>query len=321
MVTEQQPSASSPDRLAAVDLNLLVPLLALLEERSVTRAAARVGLSQPAMSHALARMRRLLGDDLLVRQGSGMTLTPRGAALIAPVRQTLDQAARVVRLPSFDPATDQRVITVAMTASTALVLGGHLARLVAARAPYATLRLVTTPLPDEAAFTDEGADVVLVSRPLPTTLAREQLYDDKWVVVAAADAAPPEATAVDLLRTLPHVMWEATRQRVLPYAVLEQKGIHYTVRQVVPENFLIPSLVAQVGGVAVHRHRIATALAAGLALRIEDFPFPLPSVDVDMVWNPRLSDDTFVSWLRDAMHDAAAELPPLDDVSNANPHA
>jgi DNA-binding transcriptional LysR family regulator len=66
------------DRLASVNLNLLVPLLALLEERSVTRAAERVGLSQPAMSHALTRMRRLLGDDLVVRQGAGLTLTPRG---------------------------------------------------------------------------------------------------------------------------------------------------------------------------------------------------------------------------------------------------
>lgn len=310
-MTESPSQGSSPDRLAAVDLNLLVPLLALLEERSVTRAAARVGLSQPAMSHALARMRRLLGDDLLVRQGSAMVLTPRAAALIAPVRQTLDQAARVVRLPSFDPAADQRVVTVALTASTALVLGGHLARLVAARAPRATLRLVTSPLPDEAAFTEEGADVVLVSRPLPTALPRERLYDDRWVVVSAAAAAPPESSTTDLLTTLPHVMWEATRQRVQPYAALEEAGITYTVGQVVAENFLIPSLVAHVGGVAVHRHRTATALSAGLDLRIDPFPLPLPSVDVDMVFNPRLSDDTFVSWLRAVMLEAAAELPPL----------
>ncbi len=69
---------ADPDlaRLAAVNLNLLVPLLALLEEGSVTRAAARVGMTQPAMSHALSRMRRLIGDDLVTRQGSGLALTP-----------------------------------------------------------------------------------------------------------------------------------------------------------------------------------------------------------------------------------------------------
>jgi DNA-binding transcriptional LysR family regulator len=308
-VTEQVPwEASSLDRLAAVDLNLLVPLLALVEERSVTRAAARVGLSQPAMSHALARMRRLLGDDLLVRQGSAMALTPRAAELIGPLRRALDQTARVVRFPEFDPTTDKRVITIALTASTAIVVGGHVARLVAERAPQTTLRLSTTALPDESNFTEEGADVVLTSRPSPSALPRERLYDDRWVVVAARDAALADATTVDLLRTLPHVMWEASRQRVLPYALLDEHGIEYTVRQVVQENFLILPLVSELGGVAVHRHRIATAMSERFPLRIEEFPFPLPGIGIDMVWNPRLADDTFTSWLRGVLRDAAGEI-------------
>lgn len=308
-VTEQVPSeASNLDSLAAVDLNLLVPLMALLEERSVTRAAARIGLSQPAMSHTLARLRRLLGDDLLVRQGVAMALTPHAGELIAPLRRVLDQTARVVRFPGFDPATDTRVITISLTASTAVVVGGHVARLVAERAPYATLRLLTSALPDETAFTDEGADVVLASRPLPTPLRRERLYDDRYVVIAGADSAPENASALDLLRTLPHVMWEASHQRVQPYAALAEHGVEYVVGQVVQENFLIPPLVAQVGGVAVHRHRIATSLRTQLPLRIEEFPFPIPGLAVDMVWNPRLTDDVFVAWLRGVLRDAAAEV-------------
>lgn len=308
-VTEQMPSeASNLDSLAAVDLNLLVPLLALLEERSVTRAAVRVGLSQPAMSHTLARLRRLLGDDLLVRQGSAMALTPHAGGLIAPLRHVLDQTARVVRFPGFDPATDKRVISISLTASTAIVVGGHVARLVAERAPHATLRLLTTALPDETAFTEEGADVVLASRPLTSSLRRERLYDDRYVVIAGRDAAPADATALELLRDLPHVMWEASRQRVQPYAVLEQHGVDYVVAQVVQENFLIPPLVAQVGGVAVHRHRIATAMSERFALRIEEFPFPLPGLGIDMIWNPRLSDESFIAWLREVLRDAVAEV-------------
>jgi DNA-binding transcriptional LysR family regulator len=310
-VTEQVPFEESHlDNLAAVDLNLLVPLMALLEERSVTRAAARVGLSQPAMSHALARLRRLLGDDLLVRQGSTMALTPRAGELIVPLRHVLDQTARVVRFPGFDPATDERVITVSLTASTAIVVGGHVARLVAERAPRATLRLLTTALPDETAFSEEGADVVLASRPLRSGLRRERLYDDRYVVIAAQGAAPDDASALDLLRRLPHVMWEAARQRVQPYAVLEEHGVEYVVGQVVQENFLIPPLVAQVGGVAVHRHRIATSMSERFPLRIEEFPFPLVGLGVDMVWNPRLTDETFVAWLREVLRDAVAILPP-----------
>ncbi len=305
-VTEQVPSeASDLDRLAAVDLNLLVPLMALLEERSVTRAAARVGLSQPAMSHTLGRLRRLLADDLLVRHGSAMMLTPHAGELIAPLRHILDLTARVVRFPGFDPATDKRVVTIALTASTAIVVGGHVARLVAVRAPHATLRLLTTALPDETAFTDEGADVVLAARPLRSTLRRERLYDDRYVVIAAESAAPPGADALRLLRTLPHVMWEAEGQRVQPYAVLEEHGVEYVVGQVVQENFLIPPLVAQVGGVAVHRHRIAASMSTRFPLRIEEFPFPLPGLGIDIVWNPHLTDDSFVAWLRQLLRDAA----------------
>ena len=80
--------------------NLLVPLLALLEERSVTRAADKIGLSQPAMSHALRRLRRLLGDGLLVRQGSGMRLTPLASELLDPLERVLHSTARLVTVPA-----------------------------------------------------------------------------------------------------------------------------------------------------------------------------------------------------------------------------
>ena len=95
---DEEPGRLSPElaRLASVNLNLLVPLLALVEERSVTRAAARVGLTQPAMSHALVRIRRLLGDEVLVRQGTRMVLTPRAVELADPLRQAIQQATRVV---------------------------------------------------------------------------------------------------------------------------------------------------------------------------------------------------------------------------------
>ncbi|MGV9548547.1 LysR family transcriptional regulator [Streptomyces ardesiacus] len=151
---EQGTTKSGLDRLASVNLNLLVPLLALLEERSVTKAAERVGLSQPAMSHALTRMRRLLGDDLVVRHGSGVTLTPHALELVGPLRSALQQTARLVNFPVFDPATDRRIITVAMTTSTAFVVGPRLTRLVGERAPHATLRLRTITVPTETTFTE-----------------------------------------------------------------------------------------------------------------------------------------------------------------------
>ncbi|MTE17447.1 LysR family transcriptional regulator [Nocardia aurantiaca] len=296
-------TGSGLDRLASVNLNLLVPLLAVLEERSVTRAAERLGLSQPAMSHALGRMRRLFGDDLLVRQGSGATLTPRALQLIAPLRAVLEQTADVVNFPGFDPATDRRIITVAMTTSTAFVVGPRLARLVAERAPNTTLRLRTITVPTESTFTEHGVDVVLVSEAFATTHPRERLYDDRCVVVASPDA-PPEATALELITTLPHITVDSDR-RVFPYDVLDEKGVSYRIGGLISDFLVIPYLVASAGGVALLRYRVADAMRALVDLRIEEFPFPISSLGVDMVWNPHLGDQHFIAWLRQVLFDAA----------------
>ncbi|MFG1944239.1 LysR family transcriptional regulator [Nonomuraea sp. NPDC048826] len=296
-------AGSGLDRLASVNLNLLVPLLAMLEERSVTRAAERVGLSQSAMSHALGRLRRLLGDNLLVRQGNAVALTPRAVQLIAPVRATLQQAADLVSLPVFDPATDRRVITVAMTTSTAFVLGARLGRLVAERAPHATLRLRTITVPAESTFTEHGVDVVLISEGFASPHPRERLYDDRIVVVAAADT-PPEMSALDLLTTQPHVVVDAER-RVFPYPVLDERGVAYRVGLRVSDFLLVPYLVGRAGGVALLRYRVAAEMRALVGLRIEEFPFPLPGLGIDMVWNPHLGDHPFMAWLRQLLFDAA----------------
>jgi DNA-binding transcriptional LysR family regulator len=304
MNDEEGTAGSGLDRLASVDLNLLVPLLALLEERSVTRAAERVGLSQPAMSHALTRMRRLLGDDLVVRQGRGLTLTPHALELIAPLRGALRQTARLVNFPAFDPATDRRVITIAMTSSTAFVVGPPLIRLMTERAPHATLRLRTLTVPTEATFTDEGVDVVLISEGHHSPYPRERLYDDRCVVVASPDA-PPEATALELLTTRPHIVVD-TERRVFPYSVLEDEGVPYRVGQLVSDFVLVPFLVARAGGVGLFRRRVAEAMSELSALRVEEFPFPLPGLGIDLVWNPRLSDHYFMEWLRVLLFDATA---------------
>ncbi len=299
-------TGSGLDRLASVNLNLLVPLLALLEERSVTKAAERVGLSQPAMSHALARMRRLLGDDLVVRQGSGVTLTPRAPEMIAPLRSALQQTAHILNLPRFDPATDRRVITIAMTNSTAFVVGPRLTRLIAERAPHATLRLLTITVPTEATFTDKGVDVVLLSEGHFSPYPRERLYDDRCVVVASPDT-PPEASALDLLTTQPHIVVDTDR-RVFPYTVLEEKGVPYRVGQLISDFLLVPFLVARAGGVALFRYQVAATMRTLADLRIEEFPFPLPGLGIDMVWNPRLTDQYFIEWLRALLFDVAADL-------------
>jgi DNA-binding transcriptional LysR family regulator len=298
-------TGSGLDRLATVDLNLLVPLLALLEERSVTRAAERVGLSQPAMSHALRRLRRLFGDDLVVRKGRGVMLTPRALELIVPVRAALQGAADLVRFPGFDPASDARTITVELTTSTAFVIGPRLGRLVAERAPRATLRLRTITVPTEDTFTEHGVDVVLVSEGAVSSYPRERLYDDHCVLIASPDV-PPELGALELVTTLPHVVVDTGgRELVFPYPQLDRLGISYRVGQLVSDYVLVPYLVARSGGVALLRGRVAAEMAALAGLRVQELPFPLPSLGIDTIWNPHLSDQRFIEWFRQVLFDAA----------------
>ncbi|WP_411719891.1 LysR family transcriptional regulator [Mycetocola sp.] len=295
-------------RLASVDLNLLVPLLALLEEGSVTRAAARVGMSQPAMSHALQRMRRLMGDELMVRQGSGMVLTPRALELIAPLRGALRRTARLVSSSVFDPATDRREITMAMTTSTVFVIGSAIARLLAERAPNMVLRFVTTTMRSPTMFTDDGVYVTLLSEGFASPYPRERLYEDRWVVIASADT-PAGATARELLETQPHVVFDAYPQRLLPYAILDEENVPYSVRNKVTDSLLIPHLVDGAGGVALARHRVASAFRRSLNLRVEEFPFPIQTLGIDMVWNPRFGDEQFRTWMRGLLTEAAASVP------------
>jgi DNA-binding transcriptional LysR family regulator len=282
-------------------------MLAVLEERSVTAAAARVGMTQPAMSHALRRMRRLMGDELLVRQGAGMALTPRGLDLVAPLRRALRHTAEVVRPTSFDPASDTRVVTLAMTGSTALPLMGRIARLVAGRAPNIVLRLRTLSLtgPADDVLTHEGVDVLLLPRAFATSFERERLYDDRWVVITGGSA--PDAPVEELIGSLPHVVLDSPTYRVRPYEVLDERGVGYRIRVRVSDQLLVPHAVAATGGLAFHRHRVVREMTRYLDLRVHDFPFPIGGLGIDLVWNPWLSDDDLRSWLGELVREAVGE--------------
>src|SRR5215218_10519192 len=129
--------------LASLDLNLLVSLDALLQERSVTRAAARMGLSQPALSASLARLRRHFGDELLTRVGNEYRLSPLAAQLKELARLALSGVERVFTAqPEFDPASSRREFSLLVSDYIVAVLGDTIAELLAEEAPHARLRFI-----------------------------------------------------------------------------------------------------------------------------------------------------------------------------------
>src|SRR5467141_3664288 len=164
--------------LEGVDLNLLPPLVALLEERHVTRAAVRSGLSQPAMSRTLARLRRLLDDQLLIRNGNGYVLTPRAERIQRQLAGVMPQLEMLFAAEAFDPATAEEHYRIAATDYALLLFLHQVAREVNKLSPHSALRIES---PRDAVFDDllhGRLDLSFYVAAPPAGLRKELLFDD-----------------------------------------------------------------------------------------------------------------------------------------------
>ena len=172
-----------PVHFRNIDLNLLIPLKALLHERNVTRAAERIHLSQSAMSRALDRLRSELGDELLVRVGRNYELTPRGSTLLDGLGQVMPRLARLWAGEPFSPAQSEAHIRLAMTDSASSVVLPSLAEILARLAPGITLEVVPW---NERAYDESGlvtTHLILSPLAVPSTLRAEPLFEDVFLCI------------------------------------------------------------------------------------------------------------------------------------------
>ncbi|AGN18812.1 LysR family transcriptional regulator [Corynebacterium glutamicum MT] len=288
--------------LAKIDLNLLVSLQVLLEEKSVTAAGDRVGLSQPAMSHSLRRLRKMLGDEILIRKGAGSVLTPRGQELVGPLREVLLRTSYLVGGRRFDPNTSRRSLSIAMSSAVAYILGQQLSLLMDVHAPLMSLRILITDDITEKVFTELGADVLLLAEGYPTPFPRSRLFDDQWVVVGGVPELK-ERDTISCLQDWPHVgLQSAVATR--PYEILSQRGVGVTMQTLVSDYLVLPQFVAGVRKVALHRRKVVERMAQTLPLYVVDFPFPILGLGVDIVQNPWQSDEFFQQWVAEILGQA-----------------
>lgn len=290
-------------KLASVDLNLLVSLHAVLEERSVTGAAERVGLSQPAMSHALRRIRRLFGDEILIRDGARSILTPRAQELLGPLRVVLHGVADLIGGRTFDPETSRRTVVIAMSSSMAYILGSALSTMLEEEAPWMELRIITVQGANGGVFTEEGVDVLLLAEGYETDHARERLFDDDWVVVGGVPELH-ERDVIGILQDWPHVAL-ISEQTTRPYEVLRHRGVEVSIQARINDYLLLPQFVAGTRKVGLHRRAVVERMTQFYPLYVADFPFPMLGLGVDMVWNPWLGDEAYRRWLRDLLRRAS----------------
>jgi DNA-binding transcriptional LysR family regulator len=293
------------------DLNLLLTLDALLQEESVTLAATRLGLSTPAASHALARIRVRLGDPILVRAGRKMVLTPRGEQLRPLVRSLVAEATRVLDAAvPFSSRDLARTFTIYTTDHVLLVLGPTLDRLLHDEAPGVSLRFLPSAEEDWVPLRDGTADLsVCILGHFPPEFRTQPLFTDRFVCVVRQDhPRVGKRLTLDEYLALEHIVVSPLGRRSYVDAVLAERGQERRIRRVVP--FFVSGLLmaATTDYVLTVSVRAAAALANTLPLRTLEPPLPLPSYDLNLLWHPRLDNEPANQWLRGVFVRAAREV-------------
>ncbi|AGZ41174.1 LysR family transcriptional regulator [Actinoplanes friuliensis] len=300
-------------RTASIDLNLLAALDALLAERNVTRAGRRLGMSQPAMSEALARLRRHFGDQLLVRVGNNYELTPLGAGLrstCAAAMQLVEQTFTAAQ--GFDPEACEREFVLLASDYAAAVLGPPLMRELRQASPVASLRLDRLPTdcpPGAAPGRIRVPDGLVLPRSLaPPGLPGTTLFSDRWVCLAAADnPAVTGGLTVETLAALPWVLHQDMHADHPVLTNLRARGLRPEARFSVGGFHLLPELVRGTDHLCLIQERLA-ARVAGPDLCVLEVPFDLPPVVETLWWDPAQTHDPSHRWLRDLVAAAARGL-------------
>jgi DNA-binding transcriptional LysR family regulator len=302
--------------LANLDLNLLVSLQALLEQRSVTRAAQQLGLSQPALSASLARLRRHFDDPLLSRVGNEYRLTPLAVQLKERTRLALAGAERVFAAQAeFDPAASTREFSLIVSDYGVAVLGSLISAIVAEEAPRARLRL-SAPAPyvvDRASQVLLSTDLLVLPHGFVSELRHRDLYRDDWLCLVSEDNDEVgDKLTVDQLAELPWVAsYHGPTASTAGALQLRMLGVEPRV-QVVTENFLtVPGLVAGSPRVALIQRRLMQLIPESVPVRALPCPFEVTPLVEAMWWHPAYDDDPEHAYLRDVVVRASAEATGL----------
>lgn len=299
-------------RLADVDLNLLLALDALLRERSVTRAGRALGLSQPATSHALARLRELFGDELLVRRLHDMEPTALAESLIAPLRELLGGVEELLwRDRPFDPADVDREFVIAVTDFVeATLIPAVLPRLGLGPRLRLRLRPLGAELP-ERALADGDIDLAIGWMLSPPAAMRvSTLYHETFLsVIRRGHPCLDAPITPEVYAALDHVLIAQPGDRPgLVDAALAARGLARRVVLRTPHFLSVASLVASSDLVCTMPARIARSTSGVQDLVTFAPPVEVAGFDIAMYWHPRRERDPAVRWLRDQLRSAASEV-------------
>jgi LysR family transcriptional regulator, nod-box dependent transcriptional activator len=302
-------------RLRHADLNLLLPLDALLECRNVTRAAQQVGIGQSSMSAALARLRRLFGDPLLVRSGRVLELTPMGQALVEPVRNALLSLERMLAAtPTFDPSTDTRSFTIVASDYVTLVLLRPLFEQVQRDAPGVALTAIPVGTATAAQLERAQADLVIMPKELSAygmaAFPHRPLFSDRYVpTVWSQNRDIGDILDREAMERLPYAQLNAAGGGPSYVDIqLEALGIKPRVALSTLSFTLIPRLLPGTSLFGFVHERLLHFSPLRRELRILKTPVQLDPIVETMYWHPVFHSDPPHQWLRERITALAGNL-------------
>lgn len=295
--------------LASVDFNLLKALDALLQERSVTRAAERLSIAQPSMSSTLGRLRELFTDELLIRTGRVMRPTPLAETLQPRVRRIVaDIEDLVVSTSEFDPRHADRSFRMLATDYASLVLVQPLMAALAREAPRVRIHLQPRAITEHAVLLQRGEiDLAIVpsDHAHAAGLPNETLFADRFVAAVWLDnpdiKAPLTFAQLDRLPYLSYTVGPVD-------ALLRELG-HPRAPDTLVESFVLgPLLLRGTRQITFVQERLAHRLLATAELRLLDPPFESPTLIETMTWHPRSGNDPAHGWLRSRLRAIGHQL-------------
>jgi DNA-binding transcriptional LysR family regulator len=292
-------------KLSGIDANLLAALDALLREKSVTRAARRLGVGQPALSHSLARLRDHFKDDLLVLKGRNYVLTDKAERLAHAVTNATRSLAEVFEeRPSFDAATSSYRFVVACSDLFGVLVIPELLRTLKREAEHVEVELRAIVATSKESILEGGVDLALGTfEDVPSNINQQSLYEDAAVcVVRANHEQVGKRLTLEMYGKLPHLEIGPTADSI-PGLHIDRalaaigKRRHVTLR--VPYYLLAPHILEQTDHVATLSSSGAEVLAKMARLRVVEPPIELPSYRFSQIWQNRHNDDHAHTWLRE----------------------
>lgn len=294
------------DAIGKIDVSMLVALHIVLSERSVGKAAADVGLSQPAMSNALGRMRAAFDDPLLVRTHGKMELTVRGQEILQQLELILPQIERLTEPSEFEPERTQAIFNIAANDLSVQLLGPELVRIVSLEAPHAELSIATLQsreLDQEKLDVDYNLRIGWFPAPPPSWFIRK-LFEDEMVVIADPKRIElGDTITVSQFTSLPHVGIRMHPNSAISNIdkMLIEKGSPRHVSIWLSNFNAISHVITDSNLLALVPRTIAERYQQRGNVRIVNPPVTLDTLRVSMAWPPTVHYDPANRWLRNAV--------------------